>query len=350
MQGTLFPDIILCRTLESIVKLLRENLIANSKSDEETILYKIIGVDEEEKPLKWNFVNFYKQAKKIILDENGKPVEVKPYERNVATNIIEEFMLIANETIAQDYFWQELPFVYRTHDTPDADKIRKLSTFINNFGYTIKSGNEDIHPKELQKLLTKIADTDKEMLISRVTLRSMKQAKYSTECTGHFGLATNYYCHFTSPIRRYPDLQIHRIIKDNIRGRLNDSKIAHYNKILNEVAQVSSKAERRADEAERDSDKQKKTEFMSDKIGEEFDGVISGMNVWGIYVELENTIEGMVRVSDLPGDFYEYCEETYEMVGEHTNKRYKLGQKVRIRVIDTDILRRTIDFELVEQE
>ena len=287
---------------------------------------------------------------KIILDENGKPVEVKPYERNVATNIIEEFMLIANETIAQDYFWQELPFVYRTHDTPDADKIRKLSTFINNFGYTIKSGNEDIHPKELQKLLTKIADTDKEMLISRVTLRSMKQAKYSTECTGHFGLATNYYCHFTSPIRRYPDLQIHRIIKDNIRGRLNDSKIAHYNKILNEVAQVSSKAERRADEAERDSDKQKKTEFMSDKIGEEFDGVISGMNVWGIYVELENTIEGMVRVSDLPGDFYEYCEETYEMVGEHTNKRYKLGQKVRIRVIDTDILRRTIDFELVEQE
>lgn len=287
---------------------------------------------------------------KIILDKQGRPVEIKPYERNVATKIIEDFMLIANETVAQDYFWQELPFVYRTHENPDTEKIRKLSTFINNFGYTMKIGQDEIHPKELQKLLTKIDGTPEEALISRLTLRSMKQAKYATVSTGHFGLATPYYCHFTSPIRRYPDLQIHRIIKDNLRGRMNAKRIAHYEKILPEVAKHSSETERVADEAERETEKLKKVEYMSGHIGEIFTGVISGVTEYGFYVELPNTIEGMVNVTTLTDDYFHYSADTYELVGEVTNIHYKLGQKVSVMVMETDKIMRTIDFRLVQVE
>lgn len=283
---------------------------------------------------------------KIILNEMGKPVEIKPYERNTATKIIEDFMLIANETVAQDYFWQEIPFVYRTHDNPDTEKIRKLGTFINNFGYTIKIGQDEIHPKELQKLLQKIDGTPEEALISRLTLRSMKQAKYATMSTGHFGLATSYYCHFTSPIRRYPDLQIHRIIKDNLRGRMNPKRMEHYDKILPEVAKHSSEMERRADEAERETDKLKKVEFMESRIGEAYEGVISGVTEWGFYVELPNTIEGLVHVTTLNDDYYHYSESTYELIGEATGKRYKLGQKIMVEVVGTDKIMRTIDFKI----
>ncbi len=287
---------------------------------------------------------------KIILDKQGRPVEIKPYERNVATKIIEDFMLIANETVAQDYFWQELPFVYRTHENPDTEKIKKLSTFINNFGYTMKIGQDEIHPKELQKLLTKIDGTPEEALISRLTLRSMKQAKYATVSTGHFGLATPYYCHFTSPIRRYPDLQIHRIIKDNLRGRMNAKRIAHYEKILPEVAKHSSETERVADEAERETEKLKKVEYMSGHIGEIFTGVISGVTEYGFYVELPNTIEGMVHVTTLTDDYFHYSADAYELVGEVTNIHYKLGQKVSVMVMETDKIMRTIDFRLVQVE
>ena len=286
---------------------------------------------------------------KIILNEQGKPVDIKPYDRNVATKIIEDFMLIANEIVAQDYFWQELPFVYRTHDNPDGEKIKKLATFINNFGYSIHIGQDEVHPKELQKLLIKIEGTPEEALISRLTLRSMKQAKYTTVSTGHFGLATNYYCHFTSPIRRYPDLQIHRIIKDNLRGRMDAKKIAHYEKILDDVASHSSKTERRAEEAERETDKLKKVEYMSERIGECFEGVISGVTEWGFYVELPNTIEGLVHVTSLKDDYYHYDERSYELIGETTNHRYKLGQKVKVMVEATDKLLRTIDFCVVEE-
>ena len=283
---------------------------------------------------------------KVILDEQGKPVEIKPYDRNVATKIIEDFMLIANETVAQDYFWQEMPFVYRTHETPESEKIRKLSTFINNFGYNIHLGGDEIHPKELQKLLEKIDGTDEEGLISRLTLRSMKQAKYTTSCTGHFGLATNYYCHFTSPIRRYPDLQIHRIIKENLRGRMNEKRREHYDHLLTEVSKHSSEMERRADEAERETVKLKKAEYMQQHIGETFEGVISGVTEWGFFVELPNTVEGLVRVTALNDDFYQYYEDTYELVGNATNKRYKLGQKVKVIVDSVDKVTRTIDFVL----
>ena len=294
---------------------------------------------------------------KIILDKDGHPIDIKPYERNVATDIIEDFMLAANETVAQHFYWQELPFVYRVHDVPDEDKIRKLSTFINNFGYYMKSigrtgarvNSEEIHPKEIQKLLSKIAGTPEEPMISRLALRSMKQAKYSIECTGHFGLACRYYCHFTSPIRRYPDLQIHRIIKEQLRGRLKEERILHYRDILPEVAKHSSETERRADEAERETDKLKKTEYMEEYIDECFDGVISGVTSWGIYVELPNTVEGLVHVSKLPGDYYYYDESRCEMVGDATGRTFKLGMPVRVRVDGCDRFNRTIDFGIAEE-
>lgn len=292
-------------------------------------------------------IDFDFPESKIILDKEGHPISIKPYERNTATKIIEDFMLIANETVAQHFFWLELPFVYRTHDNPDPEKILKLSTFLNNFGYRMKtSPQEEVHPKEIQKLLGKIEGTPEEMLISRLTLRSMKQAKYTVECTGHFGLACQYYCHFTSPIRRYPDLQIHRIIKEQLRGRLKEKRIEHYQSKLPEVAKHSSTMERRADEAERETDKLKKAEFMEQHIGEIYEGVISGVTSWGIYVELPNTIEGMVHVSKLPGDYYYYDENAYEMVGQDTGKKYRLGEQIKIQVDGVERLTRTIDFSI----
>ncbi len=287
---------------------------------------------------------------KLILDKEGKPLEIRPYDRNTATKIIEDFMLLANETVAEDYYWQELPFVYRTHEVPDEEKIRALATFINNFGYSMHVGVNEIRPKEIQKLLAKVENTPEEALICRLALRSMKQARYMPENIGHFGLAANYYTHFTSPIRRYPDLQIHRIIKDNLRGRMDEDRIGHYHSILQEVTKHSSEMERRAEEAERETVKLKKVEYMEQYVGEEFEGVISGMTKWGMYVELDNTIEGMVHVSNMTDDHYDYYEDRYELVGAHTNKVYKLGQKIRIRVIGADRMLRTIDFEIAEEE
>lgn len=287
-------------------------------------------------------VDFDFPESKIILDENGHPTDIKPYDRNVATKIIEDFMLAANETVAEDYFWQDMPFLYRTHENPDPEKMRKLATFINNFGYTLRL-TDDLRPKEIQKLLSEIEGSDAENLISRLTLRSMKKAKYTTECVGHFGLAAKYYCHFTSPIRRYPDLQIHRIIKENLHGGLKPRRAEHYDAILPDVAVQTSAMERRAADAERDTDKLKMAEYMEQFIGETFDGVISGVTAWGVYVELPNTIEGMVSVNNMKG-FYTFDEEHYEMVGELGNRSYKLGQKVKVVVIGTDKILRTIDF------
>ena len=292
-------------------------------------------------------IDFDFPESKIYLDEKGVPIDIFPYERNVATKIIEDFMLIANETVAEDFFWQELPFVYRTHDNPDPEKMLKLGTFISNFGYGIKTSGSEVHPKELQKLLDRIAGSPEEALISRLTLRSMKQAKYTTVSTGHFGLATQYYCHFTSPIRRYPDLQIHRIIKENLRGKLNEKRIRHYENILPEVSQEASRLERRAEEAERDVEKMKKVQYMSRRIGEEYEGVISGITAYGMYVELPNTVEGMIHVSSMRDDYYHYDGDHYEMVGEKTGNVYRLGQKVNILVENTDKINRTIDFSIV---
>lgn len=292
-------------------------------------------------------IDFDFPESKIILDKRGRAIDVMPYERNSATKIIEDFMLAANETIAEDYFWQEIPFLYRTHETPDSERIHKLTVFLKNFGYYLKLKSGEVHPKEFQKLLGKIEDTPEEAMISRLVLRSMMRAKYTTENSGHFGLAVKYYTHFTSPIRRYPDLQIHRIIKENLHGNFDERRQEHYRKILPGVASDTSTCERRADEAEREVDKLKKVEYMSRHIGEFYEGVISGITNWGMYVELPNTCEGMIRLQDME-DYYVFDENKYELVGEMTKQTFRLGQKVRIYVADADKVMRTVDFLLAD--
>ncbi len=310
------------------------------------MLMKEVSDILREKRKKRGAIDFDFPESKIILDAQGKPLEIKPYERNAATKIIEDFMLAANETVAEDYFWQSLPFLYRTHDNPDPEKMKQLGTFIHYFGYFIRLELGEFHPLVLLKILDKIEGTPEEVLLSRLTLRSMKQAKYTTLCSGHFGLAARYYTHFTSPIRRYPDLQIHRIIKESLKGGLGDKRAGHYEAILPGVAMQTSALERRAEEAERETDKLKKCEYMSRFIGQEFDGVISGVTNWGLYVELPNTVEGLVRISELRDDYYIFDEQHYELVGEMTRKTFKLGQPIRVQVASTDRLLRTVDFIL----
>lgn len=303
-----------------------------------------------EKRFRRGSIDFDFPETKIRLNELGKAVEILPYERNAATKLIEDFMLIANETVAEHFFWQELPFVYRTHEKPDPEKMTQLGIFIRNFGYYFKSGSGEVHPKELQKLLRKISGTKEEALLARLTLRSMKRAQYTTECSGHFGLSAPYYCHFTSPIRRYPDLQIHRIIKDFLRGRLNERKLAHYEKILPEVAAQSSRMERRTDEAERETVKLKKAEYMGAHLGEVFEGVISGVTGYGMYVELDNTAEGMVHINSMIDDHYLFDELRYELVGQDSGVTYRLGERVQVQVKRTDPAAGTIDLRLIDRE
>ena len=301
------------------------------------------------KRIKKGSIDFDFPECKIKLDDKGHPIAIEPYDRNIATKIIEEFMLAANQVVAEEYFWMDIPFLYRTHEYPDAEKIQDLARMTAGFGHHIKLSQREIHPREIQKLIEEIEGTKEEAFLSRLTLRAMKRAQYTTVNTGHFGLATQYYCHFTSPIRRYPDLQIHRIIKDDLRGRMNEKKMEHYQTILPEVTRQASETERRAEEAERETIRLKKAEYMEAHIGEVFEGVISGITNWGIYVELSNTIEGLVHVANMYDDHYDYYEDRYEMVGEHTGKTYKLGETVYVRVIDADCLTRTIDFEMADE-
>lgn len=294
-----------------------------------------------EKRKKRGGVDFDFPECKIELDAGGNPLAIVPYERNVATRLIEDFMLAANETVAQHFYWMEIPFLYRTHEKPDPEKMDQLSLFLCNFGYRFRGGS---HPGKLQKLLEQVQGTPEEGMISRLTLRSMKRAAYTTECIGHFGLAAPYYCHFTSPIRRYPDLQIHRIIKEFLRKRLSEERMAHYRELLPEVARHASATERRADEAEREVQKMKKAQFMEAHIGEEYEGVICSVTGWGLYVELQNTVEGLIHVSSLAEDYYVYDRERCELVGERTHNRYRLGQKLRVRVAAADRIARTVDF------
>ena len=296
-------------------------------------------------------IDFDFPESKIILNAAGRAIDIKPYEANVATRIIEDFMLMANETVAEECCRDDMPFVYRTHETPDPEKVESLLTLLHNQGVPVQKHGQEITPKEIQTILESIEGLPNEPQISRLTLRTMKQAKYTTECSGHFGLAAKYYCHFTSPIRRYPDLQIHRIIKDKLRGRLErEGKTEHYKEILEDVARQSSVCERRADEAERESDKLKKAEYMSYHIGEEFEGIISGVTGWGFYVELPNTVEGLVHVNTLRDDYYTFDQDAYELIGDVTHKVFAMGQKVRVRVADADTMLKTVDFVLAEDQ
>ncbi len=284
----------------------------------------------------------------IIIDETGKVVGLAPYERNDAHKLIEDFMLAANETVAEHFSLMEAPFVYRVHGAPDPEKMQTLSRFLGACGYSLKGNKDNIHPKEIQKMLESLSGHEDEAVITKMTLRSMQQAKYDTECKGHFGLAAEYYCHFTSPIRRYPDLQIHRIIKDYLRGRMNERKLSHYESILPQVALETSKLERRAEECEREVDKLKMVQFMKEFIGQQFEGNISSVTGWGIYVELENTVEGLVHISTLYDDHYDFVEENLTLVGERTGRVFKLGQPVTVILDSVDEQARTIDFILEE--
>ena len=341
-------------TYTSVKKILEDHDEAEREKYKELVpmfemMAHVAGILREKRSRRGS-IDFDFPETKVKLNALGQAVDILPYDRNTATKLIEDFMLLANETVAEHFFWQELPFVYRTHEKPDPEKMTKLGIFIRNFGYYFKAGNGEVHPKELQKLLDKISGTKEEALLSRLTLRSMQRAAYTTECSGHFGLAAKYYCHFTSPIRRYPDLQIHRIIKDSLRGRLNERKISHYHKILPEVALQSSKMERRADEAERETVKLKKAEYMKEHLGEIYEGVISGVTNYGIYVELDNTVEGMVHVNSMRNDYYYFDEIHYELVGQDSGVKYKLGERVLVQVKRVDMASKTIDFRLIDRE
>lgn len=302
----------------------------------------------KEKRRRRGSIDFDFPESKIILDDRGYVREIRPYERNTATDIIEDFMLLANETVAEDAWWQEIPFLYRIHEDPDPRRITELGNLIKGFGYNLKAAGDHFHPKEIQKLLFSLEGRPEEALISRFALRSMKKARYSAGSTGHFGLSARYYTHFTSPIRRYPDLQIHRIIKENLKGGLSESRILHYHEILPEVASKSSSRERRAQEAEREVNKLKKAEYMNRHIGDTFDGVISGVNSRGLFVELENTVEGMVAMTDLVDDYYIYDEAGCRLTGEEYGREFTLGQKVKVTVIRADKMTKTVDFVLTE--
>ena len=308
-------------------------------------LRQILG----EKRRKRGSVNFDLPESKIILDENGKPIDIKPYEKSIATNMIEEFMLVCNETIAENSFWQEMPFMYRSHQEPDEDKLEKMEQFLRGFGYYLQKKDGEIHPRELQKVLQKAEDTDEERIITRMVLRSMMQARYTAENGGHFGLAAKYYCHFTSPIRRYPDLEIHRMIKKMLHGELDEKASAYYRRKMPDWAKHCSKQERVAEDAERDTDALKKVEFMEDKVGQIYEGIISGVTNWGIYVELPNTIEGMIALSQMDDDYYEFDEKKMLVFGKRTKKSYRLGDKVVVSVAKVDRMMGTIDFVFEEE-
>ena len=291
-------------------------------------------------------IDFDLDEAKIILDIKGKPIDVKPYERGISNKIIEEFMLVCNETVAEYMTWNEVPFLYRIHEEPTVEKLLEFNEFIHNFGYHLKGIGGEIHPKALQNLLEKIRGTREEDIISAVMLRSLQKARYSSENVGHFGLAAKYYCHYTSPIRRYPDLIVHRILKDFIHGRMDKDNTEKLADRLPEMADHCSEREKVADEAERETDDLKKAEFMMDKIGMEYDGIISGVTSYGIYVALDNTVEGLVRMTALDDDYYVYDEKHYCLIGERMRKVYRLGDTIRIKVSQVDLAARNIDFVL----
>ncbi len=283
----------------------------------------------------------------VIVDEEGKAVDVKLRERSVAERLIEEFMLAANETVAEHFHWMEVPFIHRIHEDPDQSKLQHFFEFVANLGFSVKGTSEKVHPQALQKVLEEVEGTQEDMIISKLMLRSMQQAKYDPQSLGHFGLATEFYTHFTSPIRRYPDLTVHRLIRTYlVEDKLDYQTRKHWKDQMPEIARHSSEMERAAVDAERETDDLKKAEFMQDKIGEEFEGVISSVTSFGMFVELPNTVEGLVHVSTLTDDYYHFQEKQYAMIGERTGNIYRIGDEVTIRVTNVNLDERVVDFEI----
>ena len=295
------------------------------------------------------YLNLEIPESKIILDENGVAIDVKKYETYFANEIIEQFMLIANETVAEKFYWLQSPFIYRNHEAPDVDKVKELNKSLYNFGYKIKISKEEIiYPNEFAKILEDVKGKDEEKVVSNIILRTLRVAKYEAENKGHFGIASKYYCHFTSPIRRYPDLFIHRIISKYLDNDylVNDFWIKKYEKRAEKRAENCSERERVATKVEREAEDIKKAEFMESKIGEEYEGTVSSVTNFGIFVELDNTVEGLIRYEKLGDEYFIYNEETRQAIGENSGKVYKIGDKVKIRVAYANKLMRQIDFEI----
>ena len=300
-----------------------------------------------EKRMNRGAIDFDFKEAKVLVDEEGHPTDVVIRERSVAEKLIEEFMLIANETVAEHFHWMDVPFIYRIHEDPKEEKLQRFFEFITNFGYVVKGKANDIHPRALQEIVEAVEGTPEEVVINTVLLRSMQQAKYDPESLGHFGLSTDYYTHFTSPIRRYPDLIVHRLIRTYlIEGKTDSATIEHWNAIMSDIADHTSKRERRAVDAERETDDLKKAEYMLDKIGEEFDGMISSVTNFGMFVELPNTIEGLVHVSAMNDDYYRFDERHLAMIGERSAKVFRIGDEIKVKVISVNKEERAIDFEV----
>ena len=304
----------------------------------------------KKKRLEQGYLNLDIPESKIDLDENGKVISIGKYETSFSNEIIEQFMLSANETIAEKFYWLEAPFIYRVHEDPDIEKVKELNKFLYNFGLKIRIVNEKIYPKEVSKILEEIKGKEEEKVVSTLILRTLKIARYEAENKGHFGIASKYYCHFTSPIRRYPDLFIHRIISKYLEENyvVSDKFIEDFKQKAIDRARMSSEREKVATKAERDSEDMKKAEFMQDKIGQEYEGIISSVTQFGIFVELENTVEGLIRFENLGNEYFIYDENRKRLIGENSNKVYKIGDKVKIRVVSANKLLRQIDFEIVE--
>lgn len=300
--------------------------------------------------IKRGSIDFDIPEAKIKLNKSGSPISVEARDRGESERIIEEFMLICNETVAKTYSAMELPFLFRSHEAPDKDRILELRDLCNLFGVPLPGKKGKVTPKDIQKFLKVTKGTETEALMSTLALRTMQQAKYSDSDSFHFGLALEYYCHFTSPIRRYPDLLIHRIIKERLNKPFSKKKAAHFTGVVAEAAVHTSKQERVAAECEREVHKLKKCEYMLGRVGEEYDGIISGVTGWGIYVTLPNTVEGMVPIHSIGKDRYVFKEKTYEIIGERSGKVYRLGDKVKVSCDRVDLVGRTIDFRIVDKD
>lgn len=302
------------------------------------------------KRMEQGYLNLDIPESKIDLDIDGKVINVSKYETNFANEIIEQFMLVANETVAEKFFWLEAPFIYRVHEEPDLEKIQELNKFLFNFGLKIKANKDNIYPKEFSKILEEVKGKEEEKVVSNLILRTLKVARYEAENKGHFGIASKYYCHFTSPIRRYPDLFIHRIISEYLKENYDVSEkfIEYYKTQADDRAKQSSEREKIATKVEREAEKLKKAEYMENKVGKEYKGIVSSITSFGMFVELENTIEGLVRFEDLGDEYFIYDEDRKRLIGEKTNKIYKIGDKVKIRVKSANKFLRQIDFELLE--
>ena len=303
----------------------------------------------KDRRLKDGYLNLDIPESKIILDENGFAIDVKPYETTFANEIIEQFMLTANETIAEKFYWLEAPFIYRVHEEPDYDKIKDTNKFLYSIGKKIKVTQNNIYPKAFSEVLDEIKGTEYEKVISTLILRTLKVARYESKNKGHFGIASKYYCHFTSPIRRYPDLFIHRVISAYLEKNYNLSqeRITELGVKATKYAESSSECEKNATKAERDAEDIKKAEFMEDKIGKEYFGIVSSITSFGMFVELESTVEGLIRFENMGNEYFIYDEDRKILIGERTNRTFKIGDQVKVRVIEANKMLRKVAFELI---